>query len=49
MREMVKLIGLAQTGDKQAEEELLRRYERLVHKYAWHNGQTQFADFMLDW
>ncbi|HEY2493028.1 MAG TPA: helix-turn-helix domain-containing protein [Paenibacillus sp.] len=36
---MIDLIELAQAGDSQAEEELLRRYERLIHKYAWRYGQ----------
>ncbi|OMD70176.1 DNA-directed RNA polymerase [Paenibacillus odorifer] len=33
------LIELAQGGDRLAEEELIFRYERLIYKYAWHNGQ----------
>ncbi|WP_342415502.1 helix-turn-helix domain-containing protein [Paenibacillus sp. FSL R10-2782] len=39
MSKIMNLIERAQIGDKQAEEELLTRYERLIHKYAWHNGQ----------
>lgn len=39
MREVIELIELAQAGDCQAEEALLSRYERLIHKYAWHNGE----------
>jgi DNA-directed RNA polymerase specialized sigma subunit len=37
--EVMELIELPQSGDDQAEEELLLRYERLIHKYAWHHGQ----------
>lgn len=40
MWKVVELIELAQAGDKQAEEELLCRYEKLIYKYAWHNGQN---------
>ncbi|WP_025849466.1 helix-turn-helix domain-containing protein [Paenibacillus ehimensis] len=39
MREVMELLKLAQNGDRQAELELLCRYERLLHKYAWHHGQ----------
>ncbi|MGV2881688.1 helix-turn-helix domain-containing protein [Paenibacillus taichungensis] len=39
MREVMELIQLAQNGDSDAEEELIFRYERLIHKYAWHNNQ----------
>lgn len=39
MHEIMEFIELAQTGQVQAEEDLLRRYEKLIHKYAWHNGQ----------
>ena len=39
MREVLELIELAQAGEKHAEEELLRRYEKLIHKYAWRNGR----------
>lgn len=39
MGQVMKLIELAQGGDAQVEEELLQMYERLIHKYSWHNGQ----------
>ncbi|AIQ70333.1 helix-turn-helix domain-containing protein [Paenibacillus graminis] len=38
MREVVELINLSQKGDKQAEAELIKRYEGLIYKLSWHNG-----------
>lgn len=40
IREISDLIQLAQNGDKQAELELIHRFEPLINKYARHNGKT---------
>ncbi|MNW31292.1 Helix-turn-helix domain protein [compost metagenome] len=39
MREVIDLIQLAQNGDKQAEVELILRYEPLINKYSQQNGE----------
>ncbi|AHV98335.1 helix-turn-helix domain-containing protein [Paenibacillus sabinae] len=38
MNEIIDLIHLAQRGDKQAEAELVKRYEPLINKYSRQNG-----------
>lgn len=38
MREVLELIELSQGGDRQAEIELIQRYEGLIYKLSWHNG-----------
>jgi DNA-directed RNA polymerase specialized sigma subunit len=39
IRELSDLIQLAQHGDKQAELELIQRFEPLINKYARQNGK----------
>ncbi|MEK4261923.1 helix-turn-helix domain-containing protein [Paenibacillus sp. FSL L8-0499] len=39
MREVIELIELSQGGDTQAESELIQRYEGLIYKLSWHNGE----------
>ncbi|TYA14780.1 helix-turn-helix domain-containing protein [Paenibacillus faecis] len=39
MREVFYLIQLAQKGDRQAEVELIQRYEPLINKYSRQDGR----------
>lgn len=39
MREVFDLIRLAQNGDRQAEVELIQRYEPLINKYSRQDGR----------
>lgn len=38
MREVMELVELAQAGDRQAEAELICRYEPLINKFSKHDG-----------